>query len=89
MWEIFLLVKKNKIDLKMSTQDWITKIEKLSFVSFVPMENRIAHEAVNLPGKFHKDPADRFIVATARLLEIPLITADKKILDYEHVKTIW
>jgi PIN domain nuclease of toxin-antitoxin system len=42
-----------------------------------------------MPGEFHKDPADRMIVATARKLAIPLVTADKKLIKYEYVKTIW
>ncbi len=49
----------------------------------------IATKSVGLPGTFHKDPADRMIVATARALAAPLITADEKIRDYIHVKTIW
>ena len=38
---------------------------------------------------FHRDPADRMLVALARHLSVPLITADEKILAYKHVKTIW
>jgi len=37
---------------------------------------------VNLPGTFHADPADRMIIATARHSGIPLLTADRAILDY-------
>ena len=33
----------------------------------------------------HRDPADEIIVATARMLNVPLLTADRKLLDYEHV----
>ncbi|SMN01328.1 hypothetical protein SPONN_2377 [uncultured Candidatus Thioglobus sp.] len=42
-----------------------------------------------LPGKFHSDPADRLIVALARHYSATLITADRKIQDYQYVKTIW
>jgi PIN domain nuclease of toxin-antitoxin system len=48
-------------------------------------------ESVNLPSIFHNDPADRFIVATARLRGFALVTADSAILDYSsagHVKVI-
>lgn len=43
------------------------------------------------PGDFHNDPADRFIVAAARLRSIALVSADRAILDYSmtgHVKAI-
>jgi PIN domain nuclease of toxin-antitoxin system len=36
-----------------------------------------------------KDPADRFILATAREYAVPLVSKDRKILDYPHVKGIW
>jgi PIN domain nuclease of toxin-antitoxin system len=40
-----------------------------------------------LPGKFHRDPADRILVATARALGITLVTADQRILKYRGVRT--
>ncbi len=42
-----------------------------------------------LPDDFHKDPTDRIIVATARKFGAPIVTADGKIRDYRHVRTIW
>ena len=48
----------------------------------------IAIESTRLPGEFHRDPADQIIVATARVHKCPLVTADERILDYPHVKTI-
>lgn len=48
----------------------------------------IAIDAFALPGDFHKDPADRIIVATARVHQLTIITSDKKILDYPHVRTL-
>lgn len=42
-----------------------------------------------LPDNFHKDPADRILVAIARRYNIPLVTCDRKILSYPHVQTIW
>ena len=51
-------------------------------IYLVPLESEIAIDSVYLPGDFHSDPADRFIVATARYLDVPLVTADGKILSY-------
>jgi PIN domain nuclease of toxin-antitoxin system len=48
----------------------------------------IAVESALLPG-LHPDPADQLIVATARVLGMPLITADRRILDFGQVETIW
>jgi PIN domain nuclease of toxin-antitoxin system len=41
-----------------------------------------------LPGEFHKDPADQIIVATARVHDAPLLTADERILKYPHVQLL-
>ena len=53
------------------------------------VDNEIAVKSVELPGEFHKDPADRLIVATARKMAAPLVTADDKIRAYPHVRTLW
>lgn len=47
-----------------------------------PLIPEIAVESVQLPDSFHGDPADRMIVATARVHQLTLLTHDKKILDY-------
>jgi PIN domain nuclease of toxin-antitoxin system len=49
---------------------------------------QVTAEAYELPGKFHKDPVDRVLVATARLHNLTLMTADDLILRYPHVKTL-
>ncbi|WP_438823534.1 PIN domain-containing protein [Alteromonas sp. P256] len=55
----------------------------------MPADNKGAIESTRLPDEFHQDPADRMIVALARTLSAPLITADEKILNYPHVRTIF
>jgi PIN domain nuclease of toxin-antitoxin system len=54
----------------------------------IDVTHEIAWEAYNLPGTFHNDPADRVLVATARVAKLTLITADDLILRYPHVKTV-
>ncbi len=49
----------------------------------------IAMEACNLPGSFHEDPADRIIVATARINNMTLISKDKKIIECPLVNAVW
>jgi PIN domain nuclease of toxin-antitoxin system len=57
-------------------------------VRIEPLTAEICLESVNLPGEFHRDPADRLIVALARSLNAELVTADAKILHYGAVRTI-
>ena len=56
--------------------------------STILFTHEIAWEAYNLPGTFHNDPADRVLVATARVEKLTLITADDLLLRYPHVKTL-
>ncbi|KIG10157.1 type II toxin-antitoxin system VapC family toxin [Caballeronia concitans] len=88
-WEIALLVKRGKVGLSMDTGDWMDKVARIEGVRFMPVDRSIAIKSVDLPGEFHNDPADRLIVATARALAAPLVTRDRNIRAYEHVKTIW
>lgn len=89
IWEICLLVQKGRLRLSMDVGTWIEKIEQLPLLQFVPVDNRIAQHSVDLPEPFHADPADRMIVATARVLGATLVTSDRKILRYPHVQTVW
>jgi PIN domain nuclease of toxin-antitoxin system len=88
-WEIALLAAEARLQFTMDVQDWIAKCEGLPFLHFVPMDNVIAVRSVRLPPPFHKDPADRMIVATAITKGAPLVTSDSRILKYPHVKSIW
>jgi PIN domain nuclease of toxin-antitoxin system len=45
-------------------------------------------ESTQLPGGFHRDPADQIIVATARIYDLPLLTADGRILGYPHIRLV-
>jgi len=89
VWEVALLVNKKRLKLSMDVTDWIAKSESLPFIQFIPVSNSIAVKSVNLPQPLHPDPADRIIIATALSLGAPLVTKDKKISAYAHVKTIW
>ena len=87
-WELAMLVAKGRIALSMDIAEWLSVVSQIEEVTFVPVDNEITVKSIELPGEFHKDPADRIIVATARKLAAPLITADEKIRDYPHVRTI-
>ncbi len=84
-----MLIEKDRLVLSMDIESWFDEVSQIDGVRFIPVDNEISIKSTMLPGKFHKDPADRIIVATARKLAVPLVTADDKIIRYEHVKTIW
>lgn len=88
-WEIAMLVQKERLVLSMDVETWLRTVAEVPGVRFVPVDNDVAVESTRLPGRFHKDPADRLIVALARTLSAPLVTSDRRIRGYRHVKTIW
>lgn len=88
-WEIAMLVSKGRLTLAMDVDSWLQIASQIEHVRFVPLDTRVLVESTRLPGEFHKDPADRMVVAQARTLAAPLVTADEKIQAYRQVKTIW
>lgn len=68
--------------------DWIQQALAYPGVRLIELSLRICVESTQLPGEFHRDPADQIIVATARIMDAPLRTVDGKILEYPHVKLI-
>ena len=88
-WEIAMLIERGRLTLTMDLDSWLGEVAEIDGVRFMPVDNEIAVKSTMLPDQFHKDPADRMIVATARKLAVPLITADDKIRAYEHVQTVW
>nr|WP_240308006.1 type II toxin-antitoxin system VapC family toxin [Thiohalospira halophila] len=88
-WEIALLVEKGRLALSMNTDDWLETVDEIEGIRFAPLDAATAVEATRLPGEFHKDPADRMIVALARRFNAVLVTADEKITAYRYVRTVW
>lgn len=88
-WEIMLLASGGRLEFRMDARDWISRSEALPFIHFVPVDNPIAIRSVRLPGSFHKDPADRIILATAMTMGAPVVSSDSRIKEYSHVKSIW
>jgi len=89
IWEIVMLVERGRIALAMDLDQWLSAVQDLDGVEVMPVSAQVAMQSATLPGDFHKDPADRMIVALARELNAPVITADQKIQQYAHVRWVW
>lgn len=81
-WEIALLVEKDRLRLALDVGAWLDAALGAEGVDLLPIEPAIAVDSVRLPGRFHADPADRLIVATARYWGVPLVSADRAIIEY-------
>ncbi|MDA0244889.1 MAG: type II toxin-antitoxin system VapC family toxin [Chloroflexi bacterium] len=87
-WEIAKLVEYGRIALPLAIEVWFEQALNYPGVQLLDFSPQIAIAATQLPGNFHRDPADQIVVATARIYQCPLVTSDKRILDYPHVDTI-
>jgi PIN domain nuclease of toxin-antitoxin system len=86
-WEVAKLVEYDRLALPCSVGDWLDQALSYPGIQLLELTPRIIVESTQLPKGFHKDPADQMIVATARVLDCPILTADHKILTYPHVVT--
>jgi PIN domain nuclease of toxin-antitoxin system len=89
VWEIAVKSSLGKLALPLPINDWYALAKSHSGTVIEALNPEDAIASTQLPGDFHKDPADRIIVAMARRYDVPLITCDNNILKYPHVKTIW
>lgn len=81
-WEIAMLIDKRRIALAMPLKGWMERLFATGGFKTVSIDPAIAVDAGSLPGAIHGDPCDRTIIATARSLVCPILTADRAILDY-------
>ena len=84
-WEVAKLSELGRLSLPCPVFDWLQQALGYPGVRLVELSPRICAESAQLPGTFHRDPADQIIVATARVLDASLVTMDSKILAYPHV----
>ncbi|MFM9905842.1 MAG: type II toxin-antitoxin system VapC family toxin [Pyrinomonadaceae bacterium] len=88
LWEVAKSVSLNRLDLSIPVEDWFVIALNSPGIILLPLTERISIESTRLPGNFHKDPFDQLIVASARIYDVPLVTADTDILEYQHVKLL-
>jgi PIN domain nuclease of toxin-antitoxin system len=87
--EIACLTDRKRITLNQHWKIWFDTYTALNQWQAIPIDVAIVQDAFSLPGSFHADPADRIITATARVHQMKLVTADRKLIDYPFVDTLW
>jgi PIN domain nuclease of toxin-antitoxin system len=82
VWEVGVLASKKRALFEPSVEAWVEAALSLPGLTLSPITSQIALASSFLPGGLHGDPADRIIVATARLHDLVLLTRDRLILRY-------
>ena len=86
--EIARLIWSGDMVLQIPLHDWVVKSLADLQADSLPVTHNIAVEAYSIPEPFHRDPADRQIVACARLHDLTVVTADQRILGWKHVAAL-
>ena len=79
LWEFATLVDLGRVEIEGTIENWLRVAASPATVRLQPVSPGIVAEMNRLPASFHRDPADRLIVATSRFLKVPLATKDGKI----------
>jgi PIN domain nuclease of toxin-antitoxin system len=88
LWEVAMLVERGRLSFGIPLSDWLAAAAHPRSVQILPVTPQIAGAVAALPSTFHRDPADRLIVATCRVLKSPLVTHDRAITRTRLV-TLW
>ncbi len=88
LWEVAMLHSLGRIRLTIPLREWLGKLAAPPLVRRNGISPAIAAELASLPDSFHRDPADRILVATARVLGATLLTRDRRITEARLVDTL-
>ena len=88
IWEIAMLERAGRINLNGGVHAWTQEALSKPGISLLPLLPEIAIDSVYLPEPMHKDPADRILVASARIEKLTLVTSDKAILAFAKATSL-
>ena len=86
-WEIAIKAQLGRLQLPDNLEQFIVEQLSLNTILVLPIQLRHALHVYTLP-QHHRDPFDRMLVAQSQVENLPVLTTDPQIAQYE-VKTIW
>ena len=87
VWEAIVLLEKKRIQFKRDFGEWFLESKEELSMNEVPVSWKVAHE-LRFTILGHSDPADRFLVATAKVYDLTLVTADERLMHIPGVKVL-
>ena len=87
LWEVLTLCQKNRLTLHPNPQAWIENTLDAVPMREAPVTYQVAQETGRVQLS-HRDAADRFLVATARVFDLTLVTADEQLLKAGQVAVL-
>ena len=87
VWETILLLEKKRFSIPCDFREWFEQARREFSLREIPLDWQIVHE-LRFMMLGYKDPADRFLAATARAYDLTLVTADLRLLNVPGIKTL-
>ncbi|MDB4915018.1 MAG: domain nuclease [Gemmatimonadetes bacterium] len=81
-WEVAVKARKGKLQFSIDPMIWLRRAERAPGTRSLALDREILLASTMLPGNVHNDPADRMLLAAAKLNNLPLVTADALIVEY-------
>jgi PIN domain nuclease of toxin-antitoxin system len=88
LWELSMMVSLRRIRLAMPLREWLEQAAAEPLVQRCGISPAVAAEVADLPETLHRDPADRILIATARVFDATLLTQDERIIESKLVRTL-
>jgi PIN domain nuclease of toxin-antitoxin system len=89
VWEPLLLARKGRVVLEPDASSWLRTALSVTPAQVLPIDHAVALRTHDLAGYRTRDPADRFIVATAVEHGLTIVTADRAMRAFSGVPTLW
>ena len=86
LMEVALLTSEGKLVLQIDLSDFFQNLRSNPVFRLFPLSHEVASDLATL--RLLRDPADRAIVATARVNRLTLLTSDQRIIDSNVVPVI-
>lgn len=87
-FELGLKVRDGRLRLPLPVADWVSEVCRRRGIALLPIQETTAGLSTELP-PIHRDPCDRFLIATAQLYHLQIATPDPTIRKYPNLQTLW
>lgn len=81
-WEVAVKTAKGHLTFSIEATVWLRRAERAPGIRFLRLDRETLLLSTRLGGTLHGDPADRMLIAAAQLYNVPLVTADRSIVEY-------
>lgn len=89
LWEIAMLIDRREVIVPTSAEEFLSALCERPGLRVLDLSPQVAALSVQFPPGFPKDPVDRIIAATARALDLQLVTRDQRLQESPLLRTVW